>query len=82
VATLTIRDLDDATLERLSARAHINNRSLEAEARDLLASSIATCNREEFRGAARSMAAKTARNSQPDSVDLIREDRDNDSDYR
>ena len=36
MATLTIRQLDDAVYERLKARAKANNRSLEAEARVIL----------------------------------------------
>lgn len=36
MATLTIRQLDDAVYERLKARAKANNRSLEAEARTIL----------------------------------------------
>ena len=34
--TLTIRGLDDATIERLKARARSRKRSLEADLRDLL----------------------------------------------
>jgi plasmid stability protein len=36
MATLTIRQLDDEVYERLRERARLNNRSLEAEARQLL----------------------------------------------
>lgn len=36
MATLTIRKLDDAVYARLGERAKRNNRSLEAEARDML----------------------------------------------
>ena len=36
MATLTIRKLDDAVYTRLGERAKRNNRSLEAEARDML----------------------------------------------
>ncbi|HEX8363840.1 MAG TPA: hypothetical protein VF603_00990 [Allosphingosinicella sp.] len=36
MATLTIRQLDDEVYERLRERARANNRSLEAEARNLL----------------------------------------------
>lgn len=36
MATLTIRKLDDQVYERLRKQAKANNRSLEAEARDIL----------------------------------------------
>ncbi len=36
MATLTIRQLDDEVYDRLKQRARANNRSLEAEARQLL----------------------------------------------
>ena len=36
MATLTIRNLDDAVVQALKLRARANNRSLEAEARTLL----------------------------------------------
>lgn len=36
MATLTIRKLDDAVYARLGERARRNNRSLEAEAREIL----------------------------------------------
>jgi plasmid stability protein len=40
MATLLIRNLDDAVKERLRARAKANGRSLEAEARAVLAASV------------------------------------------
>ncbi len=36
MATVLVRDLDDAIYERLEARAAANNRSLEAELREIL----------------------------------------------
>jgi plasmid stability protein len=36
MATVTVRDLDDEVYERLKARAAGNNRSLEAELREIL----------------------------------------------
>lgn len=36
MATLTVRKLNDATYEKLGRRARANNRSLEAEVRDIL----------------------------------------------
>jgi plasmid stability protein len=40
MATLTIRDLDDAVKARLRIRAAENGRSMEAEARELLAAAL------------------------------------------
>lgn len=40
MATLLIRNLDEAVKERLRARARANGRSLEAEARAVLAGSV------------------------------------------
>ena len=41
MATLTIRKLDDAVYERLRVQARHNNRSLEAEAREVLQDRLA-----------------------------------------
>ncbi len=73
MATLTIRQLDDAVYERLRARAVRNKRSLEAEARHMLDE------RSRDRGAfvedLRDFHARmVARHGLlPDSIDLIRE---------
>jgi plasmid stability protein len=40
MATLTIRNLDEKVEHRLQARAALNGRSMEAEARELLARSV------------------------------------------
>lgn len=40
MATLTIRDLDDAVKARLRVRAAHNGRSMEAEARDILRAAL------------------------------------------
>jgi len=82
MATLTIRNLDPETVERLKARAKAHNRSLEAEVRDLITASANTPDWASFRREAERIAAKTAQRPQTDSVELIREDRDIDSDYR
>ncbi|HET8662174.1 MAG TPA: plasmid stabilization protein [Micromonosporaceae bacterium] len=41
MATLTIRDLDEAVKTRLRVRAARNGRSMEAEARDILRAALA-----------------------------------------
>lgn len=76
MATLTIRQLDDAVYERLKARARENNRSLEAEVRTILD--------ERTRSRADTIARLRAFQDRmiakygylPDSTDLIRQMRD------
>ncbi len=41
MATITIRNLDDAVQHRLKVRAAAHNRSMEAEAREILATAVA-----------------------------------------
>lgn len=76
MATLTIRQLDDAVYERLKARARENNRSLEAEVRVILgertnkhAEAVAR-----LRAFNERMALKYG--TLPDSTELIRQMRD------
>lgn len=76
MATLTIRNLDDAVVEKLKQRAKANNRSLEAEVRAALERSAARPDLEAFRREAERIAAMTPDVPQTDSVELIREDRD------
>ncbi len=78
MANLTIRNLDDAVVERLKKRAKANNRSLEAEVRDLLERSVGPMSRDEFISLARRIRAMTPNVPQTDSTLLIREDRDSD----
>jgi predicted transcriptional regulator len=40
MATITVRNLDDDVQRRLKARAAANNRSMEAEAREILSASV------------------------------------------
>ncbi|WP_179549518.1 FitA-like ribbon-helix-helix domain-containing protein [Herbiconiux flava] len=42
MATITVRDLEDGTRERLRVRAARNGRSMEAEARQILTSAVAS----------------------------------------
>jgi antitoxin FitA len=76
MATVTVRNLGDSVVKRLKARARINNRSLEAELRQIL--DRAAANEAAFdRRAAAERIAGMARHPVPDdSVKLIREGRD------
>ncbi|WP_216851428.1 Arc family DNA-binding protein [Herbiconiux sp. VKM Ac-2851] len=42
MATITVRDLEDGTRERLRVRAARNGRSMEAEARQILTAAVAS----------------------------------------
>ena len=76
MANLTIRNLDDAVVERLKLRAKAHNRSLEAEVRTILESTARIADRKAFIQEARRIAAMTPDVPQTDSTLLIREDRD------
>ena len=77
MANLTIRNIDDAVVEALKARAKAHNRSLEAELRKLLTDQARRSSRgAEFRARAERIAAMTPDVPQTDSTLLIREDRD------
>jgi plasmid stability protein len=75
MATLTIRDLDDKIVSKLKARAKTNNRSLEAELRELLSGIVKEQERRQrFLAKADRIAAMT-KIAQTDSTQLLREDR-------
>lgn len=77
MATVTIRNLDESTVEALKAQAQANNRSLEAELRDVLTDVAARSRRQQwFYEEAERIAAMTLDVPQTDSVDLLREDRE------
>ncbi len=77
MATLTIRNLDEKTVERLKQHARQNERSLEAEVRHVLNNAAQTLTHREFWARADAIAAMTPRDiAQTDSVTLLREDRD------
>lgn len=77
MATLTIRNLDDAVVDRLKTRARNNLRSLEAELRTLLIRAAERPTGEEAIALADRIAAMTPEGvEQTDSTRLIREDRD------
>lgn len=78
MAQIVVRNLDDAVVDRLKARAEQNNRSLEAEVRHILGQAAEQLSwteawerldafRQEMIGSGRTFG---------DSTDLIREDRD------
>ena len=78
MATLTIRNLDDAVVDRLKARAKANNRSLEAEARTILEGRVPVIDRKALLEHVDRIAAMAPKDiEQTDSTLLIREDRDN-----
>jgi plasmid stability protein len=78
MANLTIRNLDDAVVAKLKARAKAHHRSLEAELRALLSEAAAQPSREDFQSLAARIRAMTPEGPQTDSTLLIREDRDSD----
>ncbi len=77
MATVTIRNLDDAVVRTLKARAKAHHRSLEAELREVLARTAAEYERvARLREEAARIRAMTPDVPQTDSAALIREDRD------
>ena len=75
MATLTIRKVDDDVVAALKLRAKRNQRSLEAEVRELLFDAVARRSATSLRDLADQIAALTPKVPQTDSTDLIREDR-------
>lgn len=75
MGSITIRNLDDAVIERLKAQAKKHDRSLEAEVRVLLTESVEQ-SRQRFIERVREIAAMTPDVPQSDSTQIIREERD------
>ncbi len=75
MATITIRNLDEAVVKRLKARAEVNKRSLEAELRDVLTMIAHQSRAFDLRAYAEQIAKMTPKRRQTDSVALLREDR-------
>jgi plasmid stability protein len=75
MATLTVRNLDDALIARLKDCASQHGRSLESEIREVLASYAARPTNAEMKRMAERVAASTDPSVQTDSVELLREDR-------
>jgi plasmid stability protein len=73
MATVTIRNLEDAVVERLKARARDNERSLEAEIRALLTQAADQLRGTEARALADRIAAMAYDVPQTDSVELLRD---------
>ena len=77
MATVTIRNIDDTIVKKLKTQAKANNRSLEAELRELLSAEVRKREQmRQFRAKAARIAAMTPKVPQTDSTLLIREDRD------
>ncbi len=75
MAQILVRNLDDAAVERLKARAKGNGRSLEAEVRCILEQS-AKVDMATARQMVLDMRERLKGRKFPDVVELIREDRD------
>ena len=76
MANALIRDLDDQVYERLKARAVGNNRSLEAELREILVAASKQVGMAEARARAAEIRQRLSGRTHSDSAELIREDRD------
>jgi plasmid stability protein len=75
MANLTIRNVEDETVEALKRRAKANRRSVEEELRQILADAVRPTASIDLRVLAEQIAAMTPDVPQTDSVDLLREDR-------
>ena len=82
MATVNVRRLDDDVVQRLKERAAANNRSLEAELRDILERIVAeddyAAKMRAFREYSKKLRALTAGRQHTPAEQLIREDRDSD----
>ncbi len=76
MANALVRDLDDQVYERLKARAVGNNRSLEAELREILVAASKQVSMAEARARAAEIRQRLSDRTHSDSAELIREDRD------
>ncbi len=76
MANALVRDLDDQVYERLKARAVGNNRSLEAELREILVAASKQVSMAEARARAAEIRQRLSGRTHSDSAELIREDRD------
>ena len=70
-----VRDLDDDVYERLKARAAGNNRSLEAELREILTSASKQVSMAEARAAADRMLKLMEGHPQSDSGEILSQER-------
>lgn len=78
MAQILVRDLDDETVERLKRRAREDGRSLQSEVKHILfqAAQEPTVDMEAARALVENIRKKLKGRKFPDSVELIREDRD------
>lgn len=76
MANALVRGLDDQVYERLKARAAGNNRSLEAELREILVAASKQVSMAEARARAAEIRQRLSGRTHSDSAELIREDRD------
>jgi antitoxin FitA len=75
MATALIRDLDDAVYERLKARAAGNNRSLEAELREILVQASKQVDMATARASAEAMRRRLEGRRHGDSGEILAEER-------
>ena len=75
MATALVRDLDDDVYERLKARAAGNNRSLEAELREILVLASMQVDIATARTAADAMRRRLEGRPQSDSGEILAEER-------
>lgn len=75
MATALVRDLDDAVYERLEARAAGNNRSLEAELREILVQASKQVDMATARASAEAMRHRLAGRPHSDSGEILAEER-------
>ena len=76
MASVLIRDLDPAVVERLKARAEENGRSLQRELKAILEAAAAQATWAEARAAAERVRQMLGGRQFSDSTELVREDRD------
>jgi plasmid stability protein len=76
MADLLIRNIDDATVARLKARAADNKRSLQAELQAILERAAVTIDLDKARKVAERIQRQLRGRQHPDSAALIREDRE------
>ena len=75
MAQILVRNIDDAVVERLKARARNNNRSLEAEVRQIVEQS-AKIDMVQARKEVLEIRERSKGRKFPDVAELIREDRE------
>jgi plasmid stability protein len=75
MATALVRDLDDDVYERLKARAAGNNRSLEAELRDILERASRQVDLATARASADAMRQRLSGRPHSDSGEILAEER-------